>query len=248
MQVNKPPELPTKTQIAADARSLVRRALKGTLATLDARNGYPYASLVTLATDQAGAPTLLISNLARHTANLAHDARASILVDATGALADPLQGARVTLYGRVEKAADEAVRRRFLARHPEAEFYAGFPDFGFCRLAVEGAHYIGGFGRIFDLAPDELLVPLDGAETLLEAEPGIVAHMNDDHADAIALYATALAGAEPGPWRMVGIDPEGSDLAADGETRRIVFGERITTPAEARKELIRLAALARAEG
>ena len=44
---------------------------KGSLATIDARNGYPYASLVTLATDVSGAPTLLISNLARHTANLA---------------------------------------------------------------------------------------------------------------------------------------------------------------------------------
>ncbi len=237
--------MPDKTVIAADARGLVRRALKGSLATVDARNGYPYASLVTLGTDEAGAPTLLISNLARHTANLAQDARASILVDATGALADPLQGARVTIYGRVEKAADEAVRRRFLARHPEAEFYADFPDFGFCRLAVEGAHYIGGFGRIFDLDPTELLVPLDGAEALLEAEPGIVAHMNQDHADAVALYATVLAGAPPGAWRMVGIDPEGCDLLAGSEAVRLPFAERITTPAEARKELVRLAAEAR---
>jgi putative heme iron utilization protein len=238
--------MPAKTEVAADARSLVRRALKGTLATIDARNGYPYASLVTLATDAAGAPTLLISNLARHTANLAKDARASILVDGTGAFADPLQGARVTLYGRVEIAADKAVRRRFLARHPEAAFYADFPDFGFCRLHVEGAHYIGGFGRIFDLAPDELLVPLGGADALIEAEPGIVAHMNEDHADAVALYATVLAGAQPGPWRMAGIDPEGCDLMLDGETRRITFGGRIPTPAEARKELVRLANDARA--
>ena len=54
----------------------------------------------------------------------------------------------------------------------------------FGRSKVEGAHYIGGFGRIFDLAPSDLLVPLDGAEDLIEAEPGIVEHMNEDHADA----------------------------------------------------------------
>ena len=47
------------------------------------------------------------------------------------------------------------MRRRFLARHPEAAVYADFPDFGFWTLKVEGAHYIGGFGRIFDLAPDD---------------------------------------------------------------------------------------------
>ena len=159
---------------------------------------------------------MLISTLARHTRNLAKDKRASVLIDATGALADPLQGARVTLYGLAEKTAEEGVRWRFLARHSEAAFYADFPDFAFFRLVVEGAHYIGGFGRIFDLAPSDLLVPVQGASRLLEGEPGIVEHMNKDHADALELYATALAGALPGPWRMAGIDPEGCDIVLDG--------------------------------
>jgi putative heme iron utilization protein len=216
------------------------------MATIDAKKGYPYASLVTLATDASGAPILLISNLARHTANLANEPRASIMVDETGALGDPLQGARVTLYGRVERTKEGAVRRRFLARHPEASFYADFPDFGFFRLAVVGAHYIGGFGRIFDLAPSELLIPTDEAASLLEGEPGIVEHMNEDHADAVELYATALGDGEPGAWRMTGIDPEGCDIMCNGMARRIVFAEPVTTPQEARKELVRLAAEARA--
>ena len=238
--------MPSREDIAGAARALVRRAFKGSMATIDAKNGYPYASLVTLATDASGAPILLISNLARHTANLANDPRASIMVDETGALADPLQGARVTLYGRVERTKEGAVRRRFLARHPEASFYADFPDFGFFRLAVVGAHYIGGFGRIFDLAPSELLIPTDEAASLLEGEPGIVEHMNEDHADAVELYATALGDGEPGAWRMTGIDPEGCDIMCNGMARRIVFAEPVTTPQEARKELVRLAAEARA--
>jgi hypothetical protein len=237
--------MPAKSELASAARGLVRRAFKGSLATIDGRNGYPYASLITLATDAPGAPTFLISKLARHTANLAQDARASVMVDETGALADPLQGARVTLYGRAEKAPEEGVRRRFLARHPEASFYADFPDFAFWRLNVEGAHYIGGFGRIFDLEPSELLLPPAGTEALLEVEPGIVEHMNEDHADALELYATVLAGASPGPWRMAGIDPEGCDIVLEGQARRIVFATPIATPAEARKELVRLAAEAR---
>ena len=245
-QVNKTPEKPDKAAIAADARSLLRRSFKGSLATIEHGNGYPYASLITLATDPSGAPIFLISTLARHTANLVKDPRASILVDATGALADPLQGARVTVWGRAEKGGDdEAIRWRFLSRHKEAEVYADFPDFAFWRLQVEGAHYIGGFGRIFDLEPSELLVPLQGAEPLVEAEPGIVAHMNEDHADALALYATAFAGGPPGAWRMTGIDPEGCDLVLGQEARRIAFAAPVTTPAEARKELVRLAAEAR---
>jgi putative heme iron utilization protein len=240
--------MPSKDEIAAAARALTRRAFKGTLATLDAASGYPYASLITLATDAASAPIFLISKLARHTANLAKDARASILVDETGALADPLQGARLTLHGVAEPASEEAVRRRFLARHAEAELYAGFPDFAFWRLKVEGAHYIGGFGRIFDLAPGDLLLPLDGARSLLEAEPDIVAHMNGDHADALELYATVLGDAPPGAWRMTGIDPEGFDIVRDGEAARITFAARVASPAEARQELIRLASEARARG
>jgi len=245
-QVNKSSELPGKPEIAAAARALLRRAFKGTLATIQGGSGYPYASLITLATDPSGAPIFLISKLARHTANLAKDARASVLVDETSALADPLQGARLTLYGLAEPAAEEGVRQRFLARHPEAAFYADFPDFGFWRLKVEGAHYIGGFGRIFDLDASELLLPLAGAETLLEAEPGIVTHMNEDHTDAIELYATALDDAAPGSWRMTGIDPEGFDLVLDGQARRILFAQPVATPAEARTELARLATEARA--
>jgi putative heme iron utilization protein len=225
----------------------MRRAFKGSLGTIDRASGYPYASLITLATDVSGAPSFLISTLARHTANLAADARASVLIDETSALADPLQGARITLYGRAEPATEEGLKRRFLARHREAAFYAGFPDFAFWRLDVEGAHYIGGFGRIFDLTPSELVLSRDGAESLIEAEPGIIEHMNADHADALELYATTLSGASPGSWRMTGIDPEGFDMVQGGEARRILFAERVTTPEGARKGLVRLAAEARAQ-
>jgi putative heme iron utilization protein len=238
--------MPSKAELAADARGLVRRALKASLATIASGSGYPYASLITVATEASGAPIFLISALAQHTKNLASDPRASILFDGTGAAGDPLQGARVTLFGRAEKIADEAVRRRFLARHPEAGFYSDFPDFAFWRLEVEGAHYIGGFGRIVDLSPAELLVDIGPASDLLAAEPGIIEHMNDNHREAIRLYATRLAGGSEGAWRMSGIDPEGCDLIFEGDARRIRFAAPIATPGEARAELVRLVNAARA--
>src|SRR4029078_5804599 len=140
--------------------------------------------LIAVVADSAGAHTMLISNLARHTANLANNPRASIMVDETGALADPLQGARVTVWGQAEKDVEEGIRRRFLPRHPEAAFYADFPDFAFWRLAVDGAHYIGGFGRIFDLYPGDLMVETESAKRLIEAEPDIVEQIDrhQDHA------------------------------------------------------------------
>jgi heme oxygenase (biliverdin-IX-beta and delta-forming) len=232
-------------ETAGAARGMVRAALKGALATVHKVSGHPYASLVLTATDADGAPILLISKLAVHTQNLLSDARASLLIDATGTEADPMEGARVTLVGAVAPTDSQGVQARFLARHPSAAGYAEFPDFGFFKLTPQSAHYIGGFGKIFDLPADDLLVSLQGAEGLVDAEPGIVSHMNDDHADAIELYATRLLGAAPGAWRMTGIDPEGCDLVMGARGLRLVFGQRITSAPEARAELVRLVGVAR---
>lgn len=243
-------EEPRSTDAGADARGLVRSAFKGALATLDRETGHPYASLVTIATHVDGAPLFLISKLALHTLNLSVDARASVLVDATGADGNPLAGGRVTLLGRAAPIADPVARRRFLARHPDAAGYADFSDFSFYSLAVERAHYVGGFGRILRLAPGDVLVDTSGAGALLSAEEEIVAHMNADHADAVALYATVLLGGAPAgesaPWHLAGVDPEGCDIVRAGTALRLAFSRRIATPAALREEFVRLAAEARA--
>src|SRR5215467_16349314 len=109
---------------ASAARHLMRLALKGALATLDRHLAHPYASLVLLATDPTGAPIFLISRLAQHTRNLEQDPRASILLDGTDGLADPLTGGRLTLVGSAAPCADPEALRRFLARHSAAEGYA----------------------------------------------------------------------------------------------------------------------------
>lgn len=227
---------------ATEAKRLIRRGLKASLATIDRETGYPYASLITVATSAQGEPVFLISRLARHTANLLADPRASILYDGTDGLGDPLQGGRVSLWGEaVASDEDPRLKERFLARHPSAEGYAGFADFSFYSLRIEGAHYVGGFGSIHGFSPDDLLTPLEGTETLLAAEPGIVEHMNDDHADAVELYATRLLGAGAGPWRFSGCDPEGCDLVLRDRALRLDFPERVTSPQTIRKTLAQLA-------
>jgi len=235
---------------ASAARRLVRAALKGSLATLDRQTGHPYASLVLVATEPDGAPLFLISRLAWHTRNLEADARASLLLDGTGGLAEPLTGGRLTLIGEVRPTASATARGRFLARHPGAEGYAGFADFSMYAMAVARAHWVGGFGRIVDLAPADLATDVAGAADLIAAETGILAHMNADHADAVALYATALAQKPPGSWRMSGIDPDGIDLlhCTTNDAARIDFDTRVRTPDAARAALISLARRARGVG
>ena len=141
-------------ETAAEAREIVRAALKGALASLLAPSGHPYASLLLVATEPDGAPVFLISKLALHTKNLAADARCSLLIDATGTDADPMAGARITLIGEARPTTSTTARARFLARHPAAAGYADFPDFSFYAFDIASAHFIGGFGRIVDLPRD----------------------------------------------------------------------------------------------
>src|SRR5258705_8101835 len=195
-------------------RSLLRRSRQGALATLMAGSGDPYCSLVNVAPGADGAPILLISRLAVHTKNILADPRVSVMIDERKE-GDPLQGARIMLMGSAAATDDPDIRRRYLERQPEAEMFAGFADFAFYRVTLKAAHLVAGFGRIVDLKPQDVLTETADASELVAAEPEILAHMNDDHADAIRLYATKLLGAPDGDWRCVGCDPEGPELQLD---------------------------------
>src|SRR5229473_4249726 len=172
----------------AVAKSLLRGIRSGTLATLDRNTGHPFASLVNVATDADGSPVILVSRLSTHTANIEVDGRASLLLAQTGK-GDPLAHPRLTVLGRMVQVArdgadDARVRRRFLARHPKSELYAGFGDFSFWRMTIASAHLNGGFARAADLKAEDVRTDLVGADDLVAAEQDAVAHMNADHAEA----------------------------------------------------------------
>lgn len=236
-----------------DARSIAKNLLRtvraGALATIDRNTGHPFASLVNVATDSDGSPLILPSRLSSHTANLEADSRASVLL-ATVGKGDPLAHPRLTVFGRfvhiARNAAEEgAMRRRFLARHPKADLYVGFADFAVWRLAMESAHLVAGFGRATNLAAADFMTDVSDAADLLDAEVRAVAHINNDHADAVTLYATKLLGAEPGPWQVTGLDPDGLDLACGDTVLRLDFPQRITSTARLREVLVDLANRAR---
>lgn len=224
--------------VRALLRGLDRAALATALPALEGGAAWPYASLVLVAVDHDLTPILLLSDLAEHSKAIAAESRVSLLFDGTGGLDQPLSGARVTLLGRIEQTIDPRLARRFLARHPDAEMYASFKDFHFYKVAPERAHLVAGFGRIHWFGADALLYP--PAAALCESEPGIIEHMNTDHADAVQLYATRLLGRDGDGWTMTGIDPEGADLRRGGVVLRLPFAKAVTTAEEARVELVRL--------
>lgn len=231
-------------------RDLVRRLDRAALATFlpagtNGSDAWPYASLVLAAVDHDLSPILLLSDLAEHSKAIAADPRVSLLFDGTAGLDQPLTGARVSLLGRASATDDERLRRRFLARHPDAAMYASFKDFRFYRVALERAHLVAGFGKIRWLAASELL-PVPPLAALLAGEAAIVEHMNDDHADAVQLYATRLLGLSGGDWKMTGIDAEGVDLRRAGQVARLPFEAPLAAADQARQMLVALVARARA--
>jgi heme iron utilization protein len=170
---------------AERTRTLLANEAHAHLATIGAREpvGYPFGSLVGYALDDEGRPLLCLSDLAEHSANLAGDPRASLLVAAVPTDGvDPLSTARATLVGDLREvpAADrQAAHDRYRQVHDGA-FYSGFADFRIYRLEVAAVRYVGGFGRMSWVSPREYE----------EAEPDplgrhvdrSVDHMNDDHA------------------------------------------------------------------
>jgi len=233
---------------ADTVRALLRASDRATLATLQRADspdspGYPYASLVLLAVDDDAAPILLISTLADHTRNLLADPRASLLLDGTAGLDEPLTGARATVMGRLQRSSTSRHRERYLARHPSAVIYAGFKDFAVWRMTVERAHLVAGFGAIHWL--DGAAVLGEPAPALAAREADVVDHMNEDHADAVALYARVLLGLDGDGWAMTGVDREGADLRLGGRVARIAFDNPVEDADGARVELVRLVKRAR---
>jgi heme iron utilization protein len=137
-----------------EIKPALARAKTGTLSVIDFENGGPFGALVNVATDLNAMPLFLFSTLARHTKCLAADPRASLLISELPNEGDPLVGFRATIVGRAEKTVGDRIRDHYLAKHPYAETYIDFGDFGFWTLKPEKIFVVGGFGRIqaFDAA------------------------------------------------------------------------------------------------
>jgi len=226
------------------ARHLVRSQPTAALSSVS-RVGQPHGSLVICCCDMAAQPVLLLSRLAVHTENILAEPRVALLFEDCGDLENPLTGPRLTLSGKLVQTKDTKLAARFLRRHPEAEMYADFDDFDFYQLDVTSAYLVAGFGRIETIERSEYLFDAPCNDELGQQEQDILEHMNNDHADALDLFAQQLAGLTSKGWLQTGIDAEGIDMRLGGQTARIDFDLPLATAHEARKKLVALVELAR---
>jgi len=233
------------------ARTLVASVKTGTLCTVAKEPaGYPYGSFVTFAMAD-GDPVFFISELAEHTKNLRGDPRASLLV-AEGGEEDPLANGRVTLIGSgrqvTEDGEREAVKTAYLEAHPNAGYYIDYSDFGFWRIDVSAVRYIGGYGRMSWVETDDW--SSGEPDPIAPHARGIIDHMNADHADAMVGYCRALSKAtDTTEATMTGVDRYGFEMSAvtgkGPRPIRLAFSEPISTPDQARVQMVELVKRAR---
>jgi len=236
----------TDAQAVQQAKTLIHEARHAALAA-NGPKGHPSVSRVQISTDTDGAIVLLTSSLSPHTQAMIDQPKVSLLIGEPGK-GDPLAHPRVTVFttaSKVDKQTETHIRlrQRHLSRHPKAELYVDFGDFSFFRLSIEGASLNGGFGKAYALTREDLGMRGDW-EGLQSIEAGAVEHMNNDHSDAIALFAH-----QPDQkWQLATIDAEGVTLVSGDTAKRIWYPSPLETAAQLRKVLATMAKTARGNG
>jgi putative heme iron utilization protein len=247
------PQVPEPTH-AERVRTLMSLTSVATLSTISRKHaGYPFGSLMPYALDALGRPIFLISSMAMHTQNLKADPRCSLFVGQAGVDGDALGTARATLIGNAEPVPENDIagaRKTYLARHENSRYWVDFPDFSFFRLQPIDLYYVGGFGVMgwVDAQDYKHAAP----DPLAAAAPGILAHMNADHVDAMILLAGLHAGIEANEATMTSVDRLGFSLRLktnDGvKGARINFLREVATPQDTRAVLVEMVRQARARG
>jgi putative heme iron utilization protein len=218
---------------ASPARTLFLRESFGVLSTtsLDVP-GFPFGSVVPYCVDALCRPIIYISHIAQHTRNILADPRVSLTVLERMAGSDDVQAfGRVTCLANAQSIENQEseVRERYFRHFPSARQYEQTHDFAFFRLEPVRVRFIGGFGQIYWLEPDEFSTKNPFS---FEQESRIIEHMNKDHAEALRRYAG------DSPAVMTGIDAEGFDLHVSGRKVRVEFDKPVHNMEQARQALI----------
>ncbi|OBK35473.1 pyridoxamine 5'-phosphate oxidase [Mycobacterium sp. 1245111.1] len=223
-----PVTISTQPSAAEQARTIAAAGNAATLATLTV-DGDPWASLVAYGLVD-GAPVLCVSNLAEHGRNLAHDPRASLSIVAASGDSDPLATGRITLAGVVAAphgADRDAARAAYMEAVPAARFYIEYSDFTLWVLRVDRVRWVGGYGRMDSASGADYLAA--EPDPVSPAAARAIAHLNVDHADALASMTRAFGGYPDADQAVcTGIDRYGLDLRV--HTRRGVAYTRVGFP------------------
>ena len=229
--------------LAERARTLAALGLIGTLSTHSQKfPGFPFGSMMVYVVDDLGQPVFFISSMAMHTHNLGQDPRASLLITQPDVSGDPLGAGRLTLLGEARETPAAEVRELYLSRYENAKFWQDFTDFAYYRLQVSGVYFIGGFGVMGWISAEDYSSARP--DPLAHAAPGIIQHMNNDHADALRRIARHFTGEDPEEATLTAVDRLGFHLRLKSgdriHGRRVAFLREVRTTEDARSVFIEM--------
>lgn len=242
-------------------RTLLTVGRFATLTTITAAGhaepGFPYGSFVAYSVLDDGSPLVCISELAEHTRNAHADPRAGMLLTGLPVdhASDPLDRPRASLLGRLEPyEPSDAETAAHAERHPGVLDYVDFPDFGWWRLEIADARFVGGFGHMSWVTGKEIAAAT--ADPVLAGSQAAVDHMNVDHADSLLDMVQRIVGlSDASSARLHSIDRHGLTLYAElpGDevlaTARIAFPDgSLASPDDVRPAVVALARRARQFG
>lgn len=243
----------TSAEYAIDSRKFVSMQRFAALSTISvSREGYPFGSIVPYDITENGEVVIFISLIAEHYKNLTADPRASLLVIDQFGWDNPQAHARATLlakFRQLEGAPAEQARQCYESRFPDSINHEISHNFVFMQGEPQKIRWIGGFGDI---------TWVDG-KTFGEIKVSaaiyhgleIIAHMNDDHRQALVDLAHAFSDFKPdlSQVQMVDLDTDKFTLAlktAQGyQNLNLNFPEPVQSPEQARNGLIKLLKQAR---
>ncbi len=245
------PDVPEPSH-AERVKTLVYGQSSGSLSTLSRKQpGWPFGSVMPYGLDEEGQPVFLISTMAMHTQNLLGDPRASLLVTPPESRSDPLGASRVTLMGSVTRVPREQagqIREFYLARHANASYWIEFEDFSFFRMALADIYFVGGFGSMGWVMPDDYAGA--SVDPLANDASSLIRELNTEQAATLLLLARVFGNAEAQQATVTALDRLGFHLRLTTPGRmqggRVAFTNPVRNASEVRAGLAALAVQANA--
>jgi hypothetical protein len=206
-----------------EARCLLRAHRYGVLSTLSKKfDGHPFGSIAPYLTDHDGSVLLFISGLAEHTKNILNDPRVSLITHDQNDPRIQTQG-RVTVVGKAEPLTGrEPYAARWLRYFPENAQLFELGDFAFFRITPQSVRHVAGFGQARWIMSHFTVPPYP----LMAQEEDLLAQLNASPQNELR-RCLQLRGLSAEQLRMLGIDCDGFDVAADGRMLRFDFAEPV---------------------
>ena len=123
--------------------------------------GYPFGSVTPYCADEECRPLIYISQIAQHTRNILADSRVSLtIIESKGGSGDVQAQGRLTCIADARPIVGNtaSISERYFYYFPSAKQYSQTHDFAFFRLDLVRVRFIGGFGQICWLEPDEFMI------------------------------------------------------------------------------------------